>query len=87
MVFKVYDIDKNGQISVDEINNVIQAMYDFLGDNIDCKMSPEIIISKVMEKLGLLLIFIYTKKILNILKIKILIMMEVYRVMSLFKVA
>jgi Ca2+-binding EF-hand superfamily protein len=55
MVFKVYDIDKNGRISANEIRKTIEAIYDFLGDDINCKTPAEVIASKVMEKLGLIL--------------------------------
>ena len=70
MVFKVYDIDKNGRISANEIRKIIEAIYDFLGDDINCKTPAEEIVFKVMEKLGLILdIFIIAVQIKNFFKL------------------
>jgi Ca2+-binding EF-hand superfamily protein len=70
MVFKVYDIDKNGRINANEIRKIIEAIYDFLGDDINCKIPAEVIVSKVMEKLGLISdIFIIAVQIKNFFKL------------------
>ena len=53
MVFKIYDIDKNGQVQSNEIEKVIVAMYEFLGDKINCSVAPQEIVSIVMNKLGI----------------------------------
>ena len=63
IVFNIFDIDKNGRLTIDEIKKIIGAVYDFLGDEekLDDD-SPSIIVSIVMEKFGEILNCLYLVK-------------------------
>jgi Ca2+-binding EF-hand superfamily protein len=53
MAFNMYDIDKNGKVDKKEMEKIIEAIYDLLGEeNRKGDNSPSNRVKKIMAKLG-----------------------------------
>lgn len=60
--FALYDIDKDGKITKEEMTNIVKAIFDMVGDKVEQQESPESrvnLIFTLMDKVSIARLHLY----------------------------